>query len=31
MEVHEAEKPTIGFHIRGGDVAHADKAQVRLR
>ncbi|CAL8466399.1 g5935 [Coccomyxa elongata] len=29
MEVHDAEKPTIGFHIRGGDVVHADKAQGR--
>ncbi len=30
MELHDAAKPTIGFHIRGGDVTHVDKAQVRL-
>ena len=30
MELHDAAKPTIGFHIRGGDVTHVDKAQVRM-
>ena len=29
-ELHAAVKPTIAFHIRGGDVAQADKAQARL-